>query len=295
MLNSDDGALAHITSITRRMGPELRRQWVRRVLSSHDLTAAHKTVLVALETYADVYNGTNAHPGETNLAKDCGGITTRSVRAALARGRELGFIERTAVENPRAGLAAVYRLVFVESTTGTTVPVNEPTTGTPVPVNNSSTGTALPVNNPITGTYASPPPERTFLPPSPTPKLLGGLRNRGTSPAPCVPGAHKPRPSRFCDAHPQGTKESCPECGRAREAFKAWQSEQAAIDVAIAAAERQERERLRRNCPWCHGTNTLDVDADTAVICDHQTPPRGRRGLSLVPPLPDRETVRAAQ
>lgn len=305
MRNSDESVLASVADVSRRMAPERLRRWTRRVLGHTDLTAAQKNVVIALSTFADYLDGSDAYPGEINLAEICG-LTTRAVRAALASGRKAGLIEQTAVENPRAGRAAVYRLVFNESTTGTAVPVNGVTTGTAVPVNNSitgtavpvnnsTTGTAVPVNNSITGTATSPSPEQPFLPPSHSPKLLG-LRNLGTSPAPYVPDTHTPRPSRFCEDHPQGTKQSCPACGDAREAFKAWQSEQAAIDVAIADAHRREREQLRLNCPWCHGTNNVDVDTDTVEKCDHQTPPRSRRGLSLVPPLPDAlETVRAAQ
>ncbi|MCC9182588.1 helix-turn-helix domain-containing protein [Mycolicibacterium mageritense] len=289
MPESDATVLGRISALSRRMGPELRRRWVRRVLASDDLTPTQKTVLVALETYADVHDGTNAYPGETNLAEDCGDITTRAVRAALARGRDLGLIERTAVENPRAGLAAVYRLVFDEPETaatepetdpitGTGVPVNNSTTGTAVPVNNRTTGTAVPVNNSITGTATSPSPEPPFLPPSPTP--TPGLRNWGTSPEPRIAEPHTPAPSRFCAQHPQGGRPRCPNCLAAQVNFDAWQA---------------QRREIRESCPWCHGTSTRERLDGEIEKCDHQTPPQIRGNLALVPPLPDDGDVRAAQ
>ncbi|MCP3811729.1 hypothetical protein NLX62_05215, partial [Mycobacteriaceae bacterium Msp059] len=234
MPDSDTAALTRIVANTRRMGPELRRQWVRRVLACSDLTATQKNVLVALETYADWDDGTNAHPGETNLSEHCD-IGTRAVRAALARGRELRLIERTAAENPRAGLAAVYRLVFDEPETGATEPESDPTTGPASPVNNSTTGTASPVNNSTTGSATSPSPAQPCLPPSQSPNSFG-LRNSGTSPAPVEMTQNPPAPSRYCELHPQGTQGGCWGCKRAGAAFRAWQAEQAVIDVAIADA-----------------------------------------------------------
>lgn len=295
MNGADDRTLAKVASIGRRMGPELLRQWVRRVLGHEDLTATQKTVLVALQTFANYDDGSNAHPGEILLSETCG-ITTRAVRAAIRRGRDLGLIEQTAEENPRAGRAAVYRIVLIESTTGTTVPVNNSTTGTAVPVNNPTTGTAVPVNNSTTGTATSPSPEQPFLPPRQSPNLLGGLRNGGTSPAPREL-THTPQaPSRYCDLHPHGTCTSCWRCRDAGKAYRAWQAEQAAIDIAVETANAERRRALRMNCPWCHGTNVRDIDDDTAEKCDHQTPPRGHVGLTLVPPMPDvHESVRAVQ
>ncbi|CAN5144927.1 hypothetical protein BH11ACT6_BH11ACT6_34660 [soil metagenome] len=129
------------------MTPDQRRLWIRRVLGCPDLTAAQKTVLIALETYADYYDGTNAHPGEINLAEMCG-LKVRAVNGALARGQELGLIQQTSPANSRTGRAAVYRLLPPLAA----VPTAAATTGTAMPVDNVTTGTAMPVNEPTTGT-----------------------------------------------------------------------------------------------------------------------------------------------
>lgn len=296
MNDADDRTLATVASIGRRMGPELVRQWVRRVLGHNDLTPTQKTVLVALQTFANYDDGTNAHPGEILLSETCG-ITTRAVRSAIKRGRDLGLIEQTAEENPRAHRAAVYRIVLIESTTGTTIPVNNSTTGTAVPVNNSSTGTAVPVNNPTTGTATSPSPEQPFLPPRQSPNSLG-LRNWGTSPAPVEPSPTTPHaPSRYCELHPHGTDRGCWGCKTAGRVFRAWQAEQAAIDVAIDQSTRRDREQLRENCPDCGGTNWItDEHGEPIKRCDHQRPLQGHATLALVPALAEHlDDVRAAR
>ncbi|SLC01309.1 helix-turn-helix domain-containing protein [Mycobacteroides abscessus] len=306
--HDDQSFLARVADVQRREAPERRRQWIRRVLGCTELSAAQRNVLLALETFADYLDGSNAHPGETNLAEICG-LTTRAVRTALSRGCELGLIKKTANENPRASRAAVYRLVLsdepitgtavpvIAPTTGTAVPVKEPITGTAVPVYNSTTGTAVPVYNPhhrnghdtITGTAVPPTKSST--------KTTGVLRNWGTSPAPRITeDTHPEPPSRFCDEHPMGTRGNCGNCANARTAFNAWQEHQVLRDVEIAQADTRRRHEQRVNCPWCHGTNLRDLGDDLVEKCDHQKPPQARRTLSLVPPLPGGpENVRAAQ
>ena len=243
-----------------------RRRWARMVLQS-ELTAAQKTVLFALETYADWSDGTNAFPGEIQLSELCG-MTTRAIRMALDRGKALGLIQQTQRANPKAHKAAVYRLVTpgsivgVEpSSTGTTVPVEPRSTGTHVPVNNSSTGTRVPVETRSTGTAAQVLPERTFLPPETYHHNPGVLRNSGTSPE-LVPGAHTiDPPSPFCDKHPHGYRGSCGDCGNARTHRKAWMAAQAERDAAIELAEeerRRERRRVIAACPDCDDFGRLD-------------------------------------
>jgi len=259
------------------MTPETRRHWIRAVLASSEFSMASKTVLIALETFADYRDGTNAYPGEALLAEICN-LTTRAVRSALARGRELGFIEQTRPANSRAGLAAVYRLL--------PAPQIAATTGTAVPVNNSTTGTAVPVNNLTTGTPTTPRPERprhhdrngrSSHPPCTT-QVPTMVSESGTSPREPI-AAHTPRaPSRFCEQHPQGTPENCGRCANARTAFTAWQEIQAEQDAAIAAAddlERRRRRRARESCPDCEGSNFRpDPDRDDSVIpCDHPNVP----------------------
>lgn len=279
---------------------ENRRLWKRLVLRmpSADLSASHKTVLLALEDYADYRDGTGAHPGEQNLSV-AAGVDVRTVRRALAAGKTLGLIEQTAAANPKAGKAAEYRLTLPAAAAGSTGhqgPVNSPTTGHASPVNNPTAGHQRPIETGHHRAGMSFQQDTPVLPPKPYTNPQGVLRNSGTSPAPRIAEAHTPRPSRFCDDHPQGTRRICPDCANARTAFEAWQADQAVIDVAIAQADAQHRHQLRENCPWCHGTGNRDITDDLAEKCDHQTPPRGPRALSLVPPLPDKpEKVWAAQ
>lgn len=217
-----------------------RRAWTRRVLGS-DLTPTQRNVLIALATFANDRDGTNAHPGEAQLAAMCG-LTTRAVRTALRKGRETGLIARTGAGNDLTKHADVYRLAYA--------------TGTAVPVNNSDTGTIIPVNNCSTGTATSPQPELRFRPSEHSPKELEEEPSK--------------EPSKFCDAHPQGTADPCWACARARTARAAWQADQ----MAIRKARRAQR---RADCPWCDNNGMRDIGGDTVARCDHQPPP-----LSLV-------------
>lgn len=282
---------------------ENRRQWKRLVLRmpGADLSASHKTVLLALEDYADYRDGTGAHPGEQNLS-EAAGVDVRTVRRALAAGTALGLIEKTAAANPKAGKAAEYSLTLPAAALGSTghqSPVDNSTTGHPSLVetvdNTVSTGHQSPVETGHHRTGMSFQPDTGVLPPKPYTNTQEWLRNSGTSPAqPLAVVAHTTRPSRFCDDHPRGTRDKCPDCANARTAFEAWQAHQTAIDVEIAEAEAQRQHQLRDNCPWCHGTGNRDITDDLVERCDHRTPPRGV--LALVPPLPDEpENVRAAQ
>lgn len=261
------------------MNPEQRRQWMRLVLSYDRkvLTGAQKTVLVALEMYADYRDGTNAYPGEENLAADTG-LTTRAVRDAMKQAREIGLIVRTKVENPKAGKAAVYRLAM-PANTGTTVPVDNVTAGTTVPVETSTTGTATHHhrNSHVVTTGTAVPP--TLPSPSNHQLLVGDW---GTSPEPSVAATHTDRiPSRFCDLHPQGTRGACGGCANARTAFNAWQADRAAVDVAIATAEDRDRKDRRRRiaaCGDCDLQGRVDVWDDRGnhalAQCEHPTVPR---------------------
>ena len=99
-----------------------RREWRRYMFGCPDLTTAQRLVLLALETFADFPDGTNAHPGVAVLAEMCG-LKTRAVEAALHHGRRLKLIERTARANPKAGKAAAYRLLPPPISTRTSVQV----------------------------------------------------------------------------------------------------------------------------------------------------------------------------
>lgn len=274
-----------------RMSPELRRIWVRLVLRCPELTAAHKTVLWALETYADYRDGRNARPGEANLTKDTG-LKPRAIRYAIQRAQghndkcapdcdfHLGLIEQTHPANSRAGRAAVYRLTIPAEIGGTT--------GTPMPVNNSTTGTTMPVNEPTTGTpthhdrHAHDTTTGTSVPPTfQAPSLLKHPlleSDWGTSPERAAAAHTNSPPSRFCDDHPQGTRKRCPDCGNARTAFEAWQAASTVNDVAIAQAQdsdRRTRRQLIEACPDCDDFGRIpenpDADSwDTRLApCDH--------------------------
>ncbi|MBI3226612.1 MAG: hypothetical protein HYZ39_16315 [Mycolicibacterium cosmeticum] len=260
--------------------------------SRQELSAAQKNVLLTLETYANYDDGTNAHPGEKKLAESTGGLTERAVREALKRGRELGLIVRTADENPKAHLAAVYRLSMPSEsgfTTGTAVPVNNSTTGTAVPVDNPTAGIPVPVETPTTGTathhhrnghVAT---TGTAVPPTlPAPSLHQPVESdRGTSPGQLLAISHTDRiPSEFCDLHPHGYRGKCGDCGNARTFKRAWLAQKAAEDVAIANAEdygRAQRRKLIEACQAaggpCDDFGRVDYIDDDGVHrvrpCDH--------------------------
>lgn len=279
MSETDEAVIARLTAIHSRLTPELRRAWNRRVRGCTELTTGQRLVVCALADYANYADGTNAHPGEVNLAAECG-LTTRAVRGALARAQQLGFIERTAPANVRTARAAVYRLLPQPIITGTSVPVDNPAdaliTGSSVPVMTPITGSSVPVDNSITGTYASPSPERTFLPPSQHLKTPGVLPNASTSLEPALTTHTHQAPSRFCDKHPLGYRGPCGDCGNARTAFKAWQDAAAETDVAVAAVDDLERRRRRRlidSCPDCrddHGRVLVPVNGKEILVpCEH--------------------------
>lgn len=253
------------------------------VLCRKELTAAQKTVLIALETFADYRTGANAHPGEENLATMTG-LTPRAVRTALKQAREIGLIIRTAAENPKAGRAAVYRLATPteSATTGTTIPLEPLTTGTTVPVGNSTTGTTVPVNNSTTGTTT--PHHRnghvistgTVVPPTlhVPPKYQDGVSDWGTSPGQLLADTHTDRPpSEFCDQHPYGYRGSCGPCANARTFKREWLAQRAERDVAIAQAEDQARRARRQVIDACHTCDDFGR-LDDLSTCDHPTVPR---------------------
>jgi hypothetical protein len=258
--------------------PEQRRQWVRVVLGHEDLTSAHKVVLMALETYADYRDGTNARPGEVNLAR-VSGLGVRAVRYALERGQQLGLIERTSAANSRAGLAAVYRLV-PQSFTGTPVPVNESTTGTAVPVNNSTTGMRVPVKPVTTGTAVHH--DRHAQTPRPAQpqhhdRHSGASHLSNTLPTPsnhqggyvsrerhlaAVPDLGSP-PSPRCPNHQNAPSPvGCGPCGDARIFRRDW-------ETAHAAAKAQ----AITDCAICDRDGwARDDEGAPTIQCTHQPP-----------------------
>ena len=288
---SNTAAAASPTSCRRSHRREPRRQrgpcgsrstpaWVRLVLSYDRtvLTGAQKTVLIALETYADYRDGTNAFPGEENLATDTA-LTTRAVRDAMKRAREIGLIVRTALENPKAGRAAVYRLAMPVST-GIAVPVDNSITGTTIPVDNTITGTPVPVEAAITGTATHHHRNGhvvttgTAVPPTlhATSNHQGVVSDWGTSPGQLLADTHTDRPpSRFCDDHPRGTRRSARLCKRSNHVR----------GVAIRCRGRRRGDRHRRGsrpqdppafidaCHAAGGSATTSGRLDDLTPCEY--------------------------
>lgn len=240
--------------------------WTRLVLRA-DLSAAGKTVLLALSTYAHYGNGTGAFPGEELLATDTG-LDVRTVRRALTAGRAQALIEQTARANPKGGTAAVYRLTFPR-------PLDNVSSGHHSPVNSASTGHLSPVETDHHRTAVSFQPDSGVPPPRPYTNTNSGVfRDLGTEPS--ARSTTTTPPSPFCDAHPQGTRRPCGACANARVSAAAWQAGHA----QAAAADAQYRRERRAACPWCEGRGVREVDDDTVERCDHEPP-----GLSLVPRL----------
>lgn len=106
------------------MTPEERRDWRCAVFGDAELTPAHKLVLLALETFADYGDGTDARPGVARLAEMCG-LKTRVVEAALQLGVKRKFIAQTDRANPKRRLAACYRLVSTRTSMRVDAPNND--------------------------------------------------------------------------------------------------------------------------------------------------------------------------
>jgi hypothetical protein len=220
-----------------------RREWRRHVFGRADLTAAHKLVLLALETFADYPVGTNARPGMARLAEMCG-LGNRVVDGALHHGRRLGLIEQTARANPKAGRAAVYRLVSTRTSVHVETDFNphEPT--------------FQPAQNDVS--------TRTSVrPTNPDQSISTEARERATQPAPIsIP---EEEPPRYCPAHmPNGTRRDCGACGTARENNKGWKEQQAERRRLQELAKRQ----AIADCNLCEGTGSIWVNDDTVTRCE---------------------------
>lgn len=212
------------------------------MLSSDELTPAQKTVLIALETFADFRNGDNAYPGVGTLAAMCR-VDEKTVRRALdAAWNRLGLIDRTARANPKAHKSAVWRLV---------------STGQQSPVEDVSTGQQSPVDTPIEPDFYRA--SSAFLPDNfgvstglQSPPTLGDLSiEGGRAQSGTEPNSHaeprKPQPSEQsangkqltrCARHAHIADDAdvpnCWDCKRAREDHEAADArERAAIREAI--------------------------------------------------------------
>lgn len=171
-----------------------RAAWTRQVIGAgrEHLTAAQKVVLIALSTFADYRDGTNARPGIDLLAGLCN-LTSNAVGTALGRGRLLGLIERTELANRGGGKSDVYRLTLTPIAVGSTSPLTPTTVG--VTAADYPNG-----HDPITPTATTRLPQRPLGPPvQDQHKTREGERQPGTSPAP-APGT--PAPDQSANSKP---------------------------------------------------------------------------------------------
>ncbi|UZF43188.1 helix-turn-helix domain-containing protein [Rhodococcus rhodochrous] len=98
--------------------PSWRYDWRKAVNRDYRLTHTERRVLFELDSAANP-DGTNARPGNTLIAENLRmnaekGMNEKSVRRALDRGVELGYIEQTAKArrvSESVWLAAVWRLI----------------------------------------------------------------------------------------------------------------------------------------------------------------------------------------
>lgn len=252
------------------MAPEQRRAWRREVFAEPGLTSAQKVVLLALETFADYRDGTNARPGVAMLAEMCR-LRTRVVESALQRGRLLGFIEQTARANPKRGHAATYRII----STRADVRPESTSTRTSARVeddfNPHESGFQPARNGVSTRTLVQP-----TYPLTPIHNIEEGLRQPGTSPD--VPtdsptssqleqsaDGKQPRCARHAHIIDDADVPRCPDCRDARLADEARIN-----DAAERERERRAAEYARiQGCPDCRGTRWLLDDNDQAVPCAH--------------------------
>lgn len=119
---------------------------------------------------------------------------------------------------------------------------------------------------PVTGDVTRDPHARARRP-DPTRPLVEtsvGVVAVGSDPAP----AHT-EPSRFCEAHPAGTRDRCGDCANARILWETWQAaESQKLTAADNAAEESRRRRrdLIDACPHCDDFGRLD----DLSPCEHQ-------------------------
>lgn len=255
------------------MTPEQRRSWRRRVFAEPELTAAQKVVLLALETFADYHEGTNARPGVETLALMCQ-IDERTARFALKAGRRLNLIEQTGRANPKRGLAAVYRLLPQAVSTGSHDPLEVHSTGSSDPLENGFNrikSSLLPDQNVVSTGSLDPPTSSR-----PTQDQGSELPKAGTSPEESVgdslsqpnyvpSNGKRPRCGRHAHITADADVPRCPDCRDARLADEAQMN-----DAARRERDRRAAEYARiQRCPDCRGTRWLLDDNDDAFPCEH--------------------------
>ncbi|WP_078324538.1 MarR family winged helix-turn-helix transcriptional regulator [Mycobacteroides salmoniphilum] len=249
------------------MTPEQRRDWRDYVLGAEALTLAQRVVLLALETFADYRDGTNARPGIDRLMQKCR-LTDRAVEKALKRGRDMGLIHRTA--NGSGRRAAVYRLVPVLNSpnSGSGQDGNSPNGGSGLRPDSPNSGSGNDGNSPNVGSSLP----RTAVPPTtPGPHKRRGLRNGGTAlddpDAYAINPASREQqsangnaPTTRCAKHAHipadaWVGENCRDCGALRKATKASEAEHRRAAVQVI-----------HDCPDCDDLGRIEVD-DGLKLC----------------------------
>ncbi|MDM2171558.1 helix-turn-helix domain-containing protein [Mycobacteroides abscessus] len=242
------------------MTPEQRRDWRDYVLGAKTLTLAQRIVLLALETFADYADGTNARPGIEGLRRKCG-LTERAVETALKRGRELGLIQRTA--NGFKRHAAVYRLVPIANTPHGGAGQNGDTPHGRAGQNSQSphSGAGQRSDSPHGGASLT----RTAVPPTTSgPHQKRGLRHGGTELG--DPDAYAINPAsglrQSANGNAAGTRcakhahipddewmpENCRDCGARRKATKAFQADRKSAAIQTI-----------KDCPHCDDLGRVEI------------------------------------
>jgi len=254
-------------STTLGMNRKQRTRWRASVLGCVDLTAAHKVVLLALETFADYPAGTNARPGTERLAEMCN-LKTRAVEGALQRGRDLGLIERTARANPKRHLAAVYRLVSTRTSVRVETDFNPHETDFNPHVNAFLPARACtpPIHtNPVT-------PRESAGDAGPDEPLDVEAVPDQADTLSLLDADPDPEPEQFCAAHrPYGTGEKCPDCKTFRINHERWTERQSRAFAERAAPRTTHDPAKCDNCDN-HGWR-LDHggrDGDRPMKCNGQ-------------------------
>lgn len=262
------------------MTPEQRRDWRDQVLGNQALTLAQRVVLLALETFADYQDGTNARPGIERLTQKCG-LTERAVETALKRGREVGLIQRTA--NGYKGHAAVYRLVPIPDSphSGAGQQPNSPHGHAGQNGNSPHDGAGKAIDSPHGGASLT----RMAVPPTTSgPHQKRGLCNGGTELE--DPDAYAITPAGRARQSANGHNAPVARCAKhAHIAPDAWVNENCRdCQSRRQAARTSKADRKRaavqiiRDCPNCDDLGRIEVDDGLKPCSRHVSWAQAQRG-----------------
>lgn len=233
------------------MTPEQRYKWRLHVLGAKGLPPAQRLVILALENYANWSDGTNAHPGVDKLARTCG-VDEKTVRRALETAwKKLGLIEQTVRANPKAGNAAVWKLV----STGLGSPLETDFNRTGKSTRRDFKRTAQSISSGL----QSPPT-------TPRPHQKRGLRHGGTelddpdayaiNPVSQRQSANGDASATRCAKHAHiapdaWVGENCHDCAARRKAAKASEAERKSAAIQTI-----------KDCPHCDDLGRVEIVTD---------------------------------